>query len=147
MARQKATIDALVAIVFACLLVSALGVLVETRAVSGSKIHARAGVGLYTNSGCTTLLNAISWGTLNPGNTTTYTMYVKNTGTVSETLSMTITGWNPSTASSYIKLTWNQEKSVLTAGQVATAIVTLSVSSSISDITSFSNSIIITGIQ
>jgi hypothetical protein len=72
-------------------------------------------------------------------------MYVKNTGDVSETLNMTVSGWSPSSASSYIKLTWNQEKSVLTADQIVAAVLTLSVSSSISNVTSFSFSITITG--
>jgi hypothetical protein len=72
-------------------------------------------------------------------------MYVKNTGDVSETLNMTVSSWSPSSASSYITLTWNQEKTVLTAGQVVEAVLTLSVSSSISDVTSFSFSITITG--
>lgn len=147
MATRKATTGAIVVIAFACLMVSALGVLVETQAVYGSRIHARIGVGVYSNSGCTTPLSAISWGTLNAGNVTTRTMYVKNTGTVSEALNMTVNNWSPSAASCYIKLAWNQEKAVLTAGQVVTAILTLSVSSNISNIASFSNSIIITGMH
>ena len=145
MAMQKATVRAVAVIAFACLMVSALGVLIETQPVSGSSIHARVGVGVYSNARCTTPLSAISWGTLNPGSVTTYAMFVRNTGTVSETLNMTVNGWSPSSASSYLKLTWNQENSVLAAGRAVKAIVTLSVSSSISNVTSFSNNIIITG--
>lgn len=145
MAMQKATIGAVVVIALMGLMVSALGALVATRTISSSGSITAVGVGAYSNSGCTTALSAISWGTLNPGNVTTYTMYVKNTGNVPVTLNMTVNSWSPSSASSYIKLTWNQEKSVLTAGQVVTAVLTLSVSSSISNVTSFSNNIIITG--
>jgi hypothetical protein len=82
MATRKATVEAVIVIGFACLMASALGVFVETQAVSGSRIHSRVGVGVYSNSGCTTPLSAINWGNLNPDNVTTYTMYVKNTGTV-----------------------------------------------------------------
>jgi hypothetical protein len=60
---------------------------------------------------------------------------------------MTVNGWSPLSASSYLGFTWNQEKSVLAAGQVVTAVVTLSVSSNIGNITSFSNNIIITGMH
>jgi hypothetical protein len=74
-------------------------------------------------------------------------VYVRNEGTVSVTLNMTKGNWNPSSASSYITLTWNKEKYVLPAGQVVTAVLTLSVSSSVSGVTSFSFDITITGTQ
>jgi hypothetical protein len=145
MTMQKATIGAVVAVAMIGIMMSAIGALVATRTISSSGNITGVGVGVYSDSGCTTTLSSISWGTLNPGNSTTYTMYVKNTGNVQETLNMTVNGWNPASASSYITLTWNQEKSVLNAGQHVTAVLTLSVSSSISNITSFSNNIIITG--
>lgn len=145
MAMQKATIGAVVIIALMGLMVSALGALVATRTISNSGNITAVGVGVYSNSGCTTVLSAISWGTLNPGNVTTYTMYVKNTGNVPVTLNMTVNSWTPSSASCYITLTWNQEKSVLAASQVVAAVLTLSVSSSISNVTSFSFNIIITG--
>ena len=75
----------------------------------------------------------------------TFTMYVKNTGTVSVTLNMTVSGWSPASASSYITLTWNQEQTMLAVGQVVTAVLTLTVSSSITGVTTFSNDITITG--
>ena len=147
MAMRRATIGTVVAIAVMGLMVSALGALVATRTISNSGSVTAVGVGVYSDSGCTTALSAISWGTVNPGDVKTYTIYVKNTGNVPVTLNMTVSGWSPSSASSYIKLTWNQEKSVLTAGQVVSAVLTLSVSSSISNVTSFSFNIIITGTQ
>jgi uncharacterized repeat protein (TIGR01451 family) len=147
MAMRNATIGAVVAIAVMGLMVSALGALVATHTISNSGSINAVGVGVYADSGCTTVLSTISWGGLNPGNVDTYTMYVKNTGNVALTLNMTVSNWSPTSASSYITLTWNQEKTVLSAGQVATAIVTLSVSSSITGITSFSFTITITGSQ
>ncbi|PIU58935.1 hypothetical protein COS86_06905 [Candidatus Bathyarchaeota archaeon CG07_land_8_20_14_0_80_47_9] len=147
MAMQRATIGTVVVIAVMGLMVSALGALVATRTVSNSGSVTAVGVGLYSDSACTTALSAISWGTLNPGDVKTYTIYVKNTGTVPVTLNMTVGNWNPTSASSYITLTWNQEKYVLPAGQVVTAVLTLSVSSSVSGVTSFSFDITITGTQ
>ena len=147
MAMQRATIGTVVVIAVMGLMVSALGALVATRTVSNSGSVTAVGVGLYSDSACTTALSAISWGTLNPGDVKTYTIYVKNTGTVPVTLNMTVGNWNPTSASSYITLTWNQEKYVLPAGQVVTAVLTLSVSSSVSGVTSFSFNIIITATQ
>jgi len=147
MAMQKATIGAVLAIAVMGLMVSALGALVATRTISNSGSVTAVGVGVYSDSACKTALTAISWGTVNPGDVKNYTVYVKNEGTVSVTLSMTVSNWNPPSASSYITLTWNQEKSTLTAGQVVPAVLTLSVSSSVSGVTSFSFDITITGTQ
>jgi uncharacterized repeat protein (TIGR01451 family) len=147
MAMQKATIGAVLAIAVMGLMVSALGALVATRTISNSGSVTAVGVGVYSDSDCKTALTAISWGTVNPGDVKTYTVYVRNEGTVSVTLSMTVSNWNPSSASSYITLTWNKEKSTLTAGQVVSAVLTLSVSSSVSGVTSFSFDITITGTQ
>jgi uncharacterized repeat protein (TIGR01451 family) len=147
MAMQRATIGTVVVIAVMGLMMSALGALVATRTISNSGSVTAVGVGVYSDSGCTTVLSAISWGTVNPGDVKTYTIYVRNEGTVSVTLNMTIGNWNPSSASGYITLTWNKEKYVLPAGQVVQAVLTLSVSSSVSGVTSFSFDITITGTQ
>jgi hypothetical protein len=145
MAMRKATIGAVLVIAVMGLMVSALGALVATHTISSSGSITAVGVGVYSNSGCTTALTAISWGTLNPGSVTTYTMYVMNTGNVPVTLNMTVSSWNPASASSYITLTWNQTNTVLQASAHVAAELTLSVSSSISGITSFSFNITISG--
>jgi len=147
MAMQRATIGTVVVIAVMGLMVSALGALVATRTVSNSGSVTAVGVGVYSDSACTTALSAISWGTLNPGDVKTYTIYVKNTGTVPVTLNMTVGNWNPPSASSYITLTWDKQNTVLSAGSVATSVLTLSVSSSVSGVTSFSFDITITGTQ
>jgi hypothetical protein len=147
MAMRNATIGAVVAVAVMGLIVSALGALVATRTISNSGSINAVGVGVYADSNCTTVLSTINWGGLNPGNVKNYTMYVENTGTVPVTLNMTVGSWSPTSASSYITLTWNQEQYVLPAGQVVTAVLTLSVSSSISGVTSFSFTITITGSQ
>jgi hypothetical protein len=127
------------------LMVSAMGALVATRTISNSGSINAVGVGVYTDSSCTSVLSTITWGALNPGAVSTYTMYVENTGTVPVTLNMTVTGWSPTSASSYITLTWNQERYVLAAGYSVAAVLTLSVSSSISGVASFSFTVTITG--
>lgn len=103
-------------------------------------------VGVYTNSACTTNCTSLSAGTIAPGNTKTFTVYVKNTGTVPVTLSMITSGWNPTAANGPITLTWNREDYSLSAGASVSAILTLTVSSTISTgITSFSFTVAITG--
>jgi hypothetical protein len=103
-------------------------------------------VGVYTDSACTTNCTSLSAGTLAPGTSKTFTVYVKNTGTVPMTLSMTTSGWNPSAANGPITLTWNRDSYSLAAGASASATLTLTVSSSISSsVTSFSFNVAITG--
>jgi hypothetical protein len=147
---RKATVLKALAIVtvgIAVMGMSTFSALVATRSISNNGSIIGVGVKLYSDPACTTAVSTVSWGALNPGGTENYTVYVKNTGTVPETLSMTTGNWNPSSASSYITLTWNQQNHVLPAGQVVQAVLTLLVSSSISGVASFSFDTTITGAQ
>ena len=147
MAMQKATIGAIVIIALMAVVLSTLGALTVSQTFSNSGSISAIGVGVYSDSGCTTVLSSINWGTVNPGASATYTMYVKNNGTLPVTLTMTTGTWNPTNASSYINLTWNQQNYSLPAGSSVPAVLTLNVSSSISGITSFTFNVTITGTQ
>jgi len=117
----------------------------STLSTSGT-VTTSAGLGVYSNSGCTTSLSSISWGSLSPGGTATETIYVKNTSSgLSLSLNMTTSSWSPASASGYITITWNQQSTDLQPGAVATATLTLTVSSSIVDVTSFNVNINIGG--
>jgi hypothetical protein len=147
---RKATVLKALAIVImgiAIMGMSAFSAFVATRSISNNGSIIGVGVKVYSDPACTTAVSTISWGALNPGGIENYTMYVKNTGTVPETLTMTTGNWNPSSASSYITLTWNQQNYVLPAGQDVQAVLTLSVSSSVSGVASFSFDTTITGAQ
>lgn len=104
-------------------------------------------VGAYNNSQCTTNCTSINWSTIAPGNSVNVTIYIKNTGTVPVTLSLSNSSWTPTNANTYMTLTWNQEGTRLEAGNSTAAKLTLHVSQSITGITSFSFNIIITGTQ
>ena len=147
MAMQKATIGAVLVVAVMALLVSALGALTTTRTFSSNGTINVIGVSVYSDAGCTTALSSVSWGTLNPGDTPTQTIYVKNNGTIPVTLTMTYGNWSSQSAQNYITLSWNQNNTQLASGSVATAVLTLNVSSSISGVTTFSFNINITGTQ
>ena len=103
-------------------------------------------LGLYSDSGCTNSLSTIDWGTITPGNNQTRTVYVKNTGTgTSLTLSISTNTWTPTNADGPITISWNQENTRLTPGQSTAAIIKLTSSSSIVDVTNFSVQILISG--
>jgi hypothetical protein len=147
MAMQKATIGAIALIAVMSVVMSTLGALIASRTFSNSGNITAIGVGVYSDSGCTTVLPSINWGTINPGASATYTIYVKNNGTIPVTLTMTTGNWNPTTSSSYITLSWNRQNYTLPAGSSVQALLTLNVSSSINGITSFTFDITITGTQ
>jgi hypothetical protein len=144
MAMRRTTMGMVLALAVMGTVVAALGALVATRTFTNTGSIIAVGVGVYSDSSCTTALSTIDWGTLNPGASTTRTAYIRNEGTVPLTLSMATSAWNPTSASTYITLTWNVS-STLPAGSVFQAVLTLSVSSSITGVTSFSFTITITG--
>jgi len=147
MAMQKLTIGTVLSIAVMGMVLTGLGALVATRTFSNTGNLRAVGVGVYWNSGCTSVVSSVDWGALEPGKTKDSTVYVKNEGTVSLVLNIRTDSWNPASASSYVTLSWNRENYVLAAGSVVQAVLTLSVSSSASGVTSFSFNIIISGTE
>jgi len=105
------------------------------------------GVGVYWENACINEISTIDWGYIEPGSNQNVTIYIQNEGTIPMTLNMTTDSWNPSSASTYITLNWDREGSQVNADSVLETVLTLSVSSSISDIDSFSFDITIIGIE
>ena len=106
------------------LIITALALTITTAALlSASQTVPLSGtinavnLGVYSDSGCTQTVTALTVGTLNPGGTATQNVYVKNTGNVPETLTMTTNNWTPSGADSSITFTWNRENTVLAQAQ------------------------------
>ena len=104
-------------------------------------------LGVYTDSACTQTATSLNVGTLNPGGTATQTVYVKNTGNVAETLTMTANNWAPTGASSSLSLTWNRQNTVLNSGQSIQATLTLTAASNTGSLTTFSCDVTLTGTQ
>jgi hypothetical protein len=100
---------------------------------------------VYFDSGCTINMNSINWGSVAAGSSVTQIVYVKNTGTGTITLSLAASDWSPSIAGIYITVSWNQQGTQLSARQSVPAMITLTVSSSITGVTTFSNAIAISG--
>lgn len=133
------------------LVMSAVGSLVATRTLSNTgNIRVSSPtvqLGIYSDSGCTTALSTVSWGTLSPGGTATSTIYVRNEGSVPVTLSAQAANWNPASAQSSFTFSWDRNGYILAAGVTVQAVLSLTVSSSISNVTSFSFDITITATQ
>jgi len=150
MAMRRATVGMVLALSIMGLVMSTLGALVVTRTISNTgnvRVPPSVELGVYSDSGCTTPLSSVSWGTLNPGDTSTATMYLRNEGNVPITLSAQAADWNPESASSYLTFSWNCDSYVLAPNQVVQALLGLQVSSSINGITGFSFDITVTASQ
>ncbi|RLI44095.1 hypothetical protein DRO69_08170 [Candidatus Bathyarchaeota archaeon] len=115
------------------------------RTISNAGAVKAIGVGVYWNSDGTSIVTSINWGILEPGSSANRTCYIKNEGNSASTLSMNTTNWNPSNASDYISLSWDYDGQLVNPDEVIPVVLTLSISSSVEGITSFSFDIIIAG--
>lgn len=142
-------VHALILVVVTLVMTSALvfGLLSASTTISNTGNVKTVGVGVYWDSSCSQEVSLIDWGSLDPGETSSVTVYVRNEGSVAVVLSMTTENWDPTLASSYITLDWDRDDYVLSSGESVQAVLTLSVSSSITGITSFSFDIVITGTE
>jgi len=101
------------------------------------------GVGVFWDSNCTSPVSFIDWGMVEPGSMNNVTVYVRNEGNVAANISLTTGNWNPPNASDYLTLSWNYDGRQLNPLGVVQVMLTLTVSSSVQGITSFSFDIII----
>jgi hypothetical protein len=104
-------------------------------------------LGVYSDSECTQTVTALNVGNLSPGATATQIVYIKNTGNVPETLTMSVNNWNPTNAPTYLTLSWNRQNTVLNAGQSIQATLTLTAASNTGSLTTFSCDVTLTGTQ
>jgi len=140
--RRKIILRVSLALVLGALVTGIFGTaltLVQTsRTISSAGSVKGIGVGIYWNSACTNPTSSIDWGLLDPDSSKTVTVYVRNEGNYAATLSKASQNWNPSAASSYMTLNWNYAGQTLSVNQVLQIRLTLVVSPTISEITSFS---------
>ena len=105
------------------------------------------GVGVYWDQACTSTVSSIDWGIMEPGGNVNKTVYIRNEGNALARLTIAASNWNPSDASSYMTLSWDYGGQILNVGEVVQVKLTLSVSSDVTGITSFSFDITITATE
>jgi hypothetical protein len=113
--------------------------------IANSGTISTVGVGVYYNSACTNRTGSIDWGLLAPGGQKSVTVYVRNEGTAAVTLTQSASNWNPSTASSYLSLSWSYSGQTISPGASLQVTLTLAVSPSISGVSGYSFDIVIVG--
>jgi len=132
--------------ILGALIIVASGALISYVTISNTGNVKTVGVGVYWEAVCTNRVSSISWGTIEPGSKTNVTVYIRNEGTSSATLSLSTSNWSPASASAYISLGWDYSGKVLSPNEVVQVKLTLSISSSITGITNFSFDITISAI-
>jgi len=103
------------------------------------------GVSVYWDSGCSQAVSSIDWGLADPGSVKNVTVYVKNEGNAPITLSLQTSNWNPAEAADYISLSWDYGGQAIGVNQVVAVTLSLSISSNIQGITTFSFDIVVVG--
>ncbi len=141
---NKATILGLI-IISTITSIGVSGLLSASKTLSSSGSIKAINVGVYDDIGCTQASSSIDWGTPEPGDLVTKTLYVKNLGNADMTLHLATTNWTPAAASNYLTVSWDRESSVLSPDEVVETTITLGVSNSITGIDTFSFQIIIEG--
>ena len=126
--------------------ITVFGLLSNSKNIQSSGTVKAVNIGVYWDSGCTNATSTIGWGMLSPGESKNVTVYLRNEGNVALRSNLTVQNWVPTGSSSYMGLVWNRENQTVAVGSVVTAVLTLSVSPSITGITDFGFDIVITGI-
>lgn len=148
---RKINLTIIFAIALTGIIVSALAVGLLTayqRVPSYGSVKA-VNVCVYWDEACTESVTLIDWGFVEPGATYTREVWVKNIGNTRIELNMTVENWSPAIASNHITLSWDREEHILNATEPVKAILSLSVSTTITetDVVEFSFDTIITGIE
>ena len=121
------------------------GLLTTSKTIESPGTVKAINVEVYWDSACTQAVSQIDWGAIEPGDSVAKTVYIKSSGSATMTLNMSYSGWVPSDAGNHISLSWDKEGASVDPDAVVAAVLTLSVSNSISGITDFSFNIIIEG--
>jgi len=121
--------------------------LTATQQIANRAEMVTVGIGVYWDITCTQKIESIDWGTLNPGQNKTITIYVKNEGGAPITGSFNTTNWVPPLAANYISLTWDFGVTPVEPGRVRETHLTIMVVRDIHDVTTFYFTIIVTGTQ
>jgi hypothetical protein len=99
----------------------------------------------YWDASLTNRVNGIDWGTLEPGDQKSFSIYFHNEGNSAVTLSESASNWNPSAAATYLIVSWDYNGQTIEADKNLQVTLTLSVSADITGITNFSFDIIVVG--
>ncbi len=116
-----------------------------SRSGSVSAILTGQTVGVYWDSTCSKPVSSVSWGTMTPGGSKSFTVYVRNEGAETIAVSVMPLNWTPTGASYYMRFTWTSTNTTVAPGKVVKIVSKLEVSPEIKGISTFSFTILFSG--
>jgi len=123
------------------------GILFGSRTINNAGNVNSVGVGVYWEQECTNEVVTVDWGYIEPGSTQNVIIYIKNEGNTPMTLNLTTDSWSPVPAPTYIALVWNREGAQVNGYSTLETTLTLTVSSDITEISTFNFNMTITGTE
>ena len=120
-----------------------LGGLSQTLTIGSQGTIQAIGVGVYGDISCSSPVPSVDWGTVEPGSTKNFTIYIKNIGNVAVTLLVYADNWNPPDASNYMTFSSDYAEQPIDPREVVEATLTLLTSPAIEGITNFNFNIFI----
>jgi len=103
------------------------------------------GIGVYWDLALLNSVSTINWGAIEPGSINSVNVCIKNEGNSAIILTQNTTNWNPPEAADYMTLSWNYDGQSLGVSGAIQVTLTLTISASIANITTFSFDIMIKG--
>jgi len=104
---------------------------------------AGSAVGVYWDQAATNSCVSIFWGTLAPGQSRTFVLYVRNEANQSLYYLLLASRWSPVIASQFLGLRWSYDGSKMGVGSVLRVLLTLSVSPLTRGVSDFSFDVVI----
>ena len=100
-------------------------------------------IDVYENLACTTVQSSIAWGDIEAGGSSSVTFYIKNNGDTDVLLELRSENWTPTNTMQYTMLSWDNDGTALTPGEVRGVTLTLNVDSDCPAIESFTFDVVI----
>jgi hypothetical protein len=113
--------------------------------IANSGTISTVGVGAYYDSACTNRISSIDWGLIAPGGQKSVSVYIRNEGITAITIAQSTSNWNPSTASSFLSLSWSYNGQTINPNASLQMTFTLKVSPSVNGVAGYSFDIVIVG--
>lgn len=88
------------------------------------------GVEAYWDQTLENKTETINWGTIWPGSSKNFTLYIQSISNTETTLLLNTTNWKPTNISQYMNLSWNYNGTILYPGETIQVTLTLIASSS-----------------
>src|SRR5664279_1722739 len=69
---------------------------------SGTIVTNNPNLTIFADAACTKQISTVQWGTLQPSGSATMALFIKNSGNMPLTLTLTENNWSPATAQNYL---------------------------------------------